>query len=606
MTIPNWITLAGPITSIMEDVSYVYALLFLATPPATVTLIAGSLPPGLTINNLGVISGTPLLEPTPTTYDFTIRLQNVDGLVDRSFSITIEDTIPVWSITTDLGTYLPNTPVDISLIVTDPGGTIKNFEKISGELPLNLKINNFGKIYGIIDNIVTLTIYTFTVRCVMNDTKILDRTFTITVNPLAIPGPVWITPAGVLGNILTNEPYSQTLLAIDPLGGLISYSSAGLPVGLTLDPISGTISGSLLLPATVVYAFSVIATAGLISVSRVFQLNANNSTTFPVTWTTPAGNVGSIKEGEKSLFGVRATTLGQWIRYELNSGALPVGLTIDPNSGDIWGIANEQVSNDTVFTFEIKAYNETSYALRTFTLTLLNNYSPSAARTYITVYGVDKLVWVDLFTTPEILYGNIFREGDNQYGLIEQPKILLTENLDNPLPDDIQHALAGVRRTYLNLGRVEVAQAKENGSVVYEVLYRRIFDDSAGAALGDFSNTVATTDINTGETLTTSLIPPSVVRPGSLTNIRTHLLTLGASGGTNMLPLWMQTSGWIPCIPFAHVKPSTGQAIADKINASDVQLKKLYQNRVRVDRLIVEPAANTLFEPYYILFDSNY
>lgn len=592
MTSPVWTTPVGLIADIIENTGFTYNLAYSGVPTPSVTLIAGSLPLGLSMNSSGVISGVATIETVDKQYDFAVRIENVDGFADRSFYITVSDILPIWSSPANLGSYLPNVPFELDLSVSDPGGITKIFEKIAGSLPSGLTMNSFGKIYGTTGDVTVATLYTFSIRCILDGIKFIDKTFTITIDPLAVPQPLWLTPSGLIANILTGEAFSTSVLAIDPLGGSVTYSilPAYLPPNITLNSITGEISGTLISPQSQIYAIPVTATLGAVSISRTFLLNANNLVTYPVSWITPSGNLGTILEGEKSIFGVRAESDSIWVRYELISGSLPAGLSVDINTGDIWGIAENQVTADTEFTFTIRAYNEYMSADQTFSLTLINNYDFGATRTFVTLYGVDKLIWVDLFTTPEILHGNIFREGDAQYGLIEQPKIMLTENLDNPTADAIKNILTGVRRTYLNLGHVEVAQAKKDGNVIYEVLYRRIFDDSAGSLL-EYIDPV--TLVN-------------AVRPGSLTNIRTKLSNLAFSGGNDMLPLWMQETGWFPCIAFAHVKPLTGQTIADRINANDQQLRKLYQNRVRVDRFIVEPSASTDFAPYPILFDGNY
>jgi hypothetical protein len=61
-----------------------------AAPPTTYTVVAGSIPPGLTLNSpsadLGSITGTPT---TAGTYPFTLRATNAYGTADKAFSIVI-------------------------------------------------------------------------------------------------------------------------------------------------------------------------------------------------------------------------------------------------------------------------------------------------------------------------------------------------------------------------------------------------------------------------------------------------------------------------------------------------------------------------------------
>ena len=57
------------------------------------SISSGSLPSGMTINNSGVISGTPSAVGTDTTYTFTVRATATAGgysaTADQSFSITV-------------------------------------------------------------------------------------------------------------------------------------------------------------------------------------------------------------------------------------------------------------------------------------------------------------------------------------------------------------------------------------------------------------------------------------------------------------------------------------------------------------------------------------
>lgn len=607
MTAPSWITPSGNIGTIAEGLPFNFSLNFTGSPIIIDNLIAGALPQGLTLNSLGVISGTPVLEPQTTDYDFAIRLSNTHGFADRTFSLEVLNDTPNWGDPSNLGSYPPAAYFEYNFFVNDPGGVSQVFEKISGTLPPGLQLNSFGKLYGIVGDVAVSTLYTFTIRAILNSNQFIDKTFTFTVDPAAIAPPVWLTPEGLLGDIEQSIFGSFQVLAESPEHTAITYSAVGLPANITIDPATGIISGILVSNLSALYTFSVTATSGVSSTARVFSLNANKTTVYVINWVTQQGSIGDIKEGDKSLLGVTATSVSPWIRYEIVSGSLPLGLSMDINTGNIWGLAQEQENIDTVFNFEVRAYNENTEIFGNFSLTLINAYNPGATRVYATLYGHDKLVFMDLFSTPEIMIGNVFQDGDPQYGLVNKPKILLVENLDNPGPDTIFSTLSGVRRTYLNFGKVLVGKAVIVNEVVYEVLYRKIYDDEAGAA----QQYVAVAE-------NTSHVPVNIatVKPGSLTNIRNRLLVLGSSGDADNLPLWMQSEqtigdpttipGWQPVLEFGYVKPGLGQGIADKINSNDIQLKKLYNNRIRIDRFVMEAAADNTFAPQFILFDNQF
>jgi hypothetical protein len=61
-----------------------------AAAPTTYTLQAGSLPPGLSLSNVGNDVGQ--LAGTPTTagaYSFTLRATNAYGTADQAFTLTV-------------------------------------------------------------------------------------------------------------------------------------------------------------------------------------------------------------------------------------------------------------------------------------------------------------------------------------------------------------------------------------------------------------------------------------------------------------------------------------------------------------------------------------
>lgn len=651
MTLPIWITPSGPLVSQLsppndtntEGTIFSYNLDYTTNPGADLEIIAGELPPGLNMTSLGHIGGTLDLESSPLQFNFTVRITHNLDFADRTFSINVLENSAIWSTPTDLGFNLPlkpKTAISVNLVVSDPGGTQKTFQKISGTLPPGLILNSFGQILGTTDTETVTTTYNFTIRANLNASKFVDKTFNLTVvpdsflGPVYQPRPIWLDPIEYdqsdsinfyLGSIDVDTYYEQAVYAKDPAanpldGNTISYAAnTTMPPGITIDPVTGIVSGILTDSTRQTYTFTLVVNSSKtgLSTPKVFSLSANQSTSFPLEWTTAPGLLGSIEEGAKSLFTVKATSDSPWIRYTIVDpitrlpmkdpithypiNPLPPGLTLDILTGNIWGQAQDYLPNTGIstFNFTVKAQNESFEIYRDFSINLQDNLNVGSTRVYVTLYGPDKLVWSDLFTTPEVVADSIFREGDSQFGLIEQPKILLVENLNAPTPSDVSTVLNGVRRTYLDLGHVEVAQAVVGQEVMYEVLFRRIFDEQAGAALQQ-----------------TDSVSFQTVKPGSMKNLRERLLTLGNSKGTDSLPLWMTSEqiigkpdsilGYIPAIPFANVKPGLGQAIADKINLNDRSLKKAFMQRIRVDRIVMEPTADTSFLPTNILFDNKY
>jgi hypothetical protein len=100
---PVWNTAAGSLGSVLEGNSF--STTVSATDPdgtsVTYSLVSGSLPTGLTLNGSnGTISGTTATVSGDTTSSFTLRATSNSQTADRSFSITVLDSMAVTSSST--------------------------------------------------------------------------------------------------------------------------------------------------------------------------------------------------------------------------------------------------------------------------------------------------------------------------------------------------------------------------------------------------------------------------------------------------------------------------------------------------------------------------
>jgi len=155
MAQPVWNTPAGTIGSFPALVPMAYNLSASAVLPGTTityTLISGSLPPGLSINTDGIISGVPELVVIDTTSAFTVRAtDNLNSLRDRTFSIRISGsaipqfTTPDGSLLSTLDSLWIELPIQYTN--PDPNNIIR-VELKEGILPAGLEINEAGIIRG--------------------------------------------------------------------------------------------------------------------------------------------------------------------------------------------------------------------------------------------------------------------------------------------------------------------------------------------------------------------------------------------------------------------------------------------------------------------------
>lgn len=295
--------------------------------------IAPSLPAGLILNaSTGVISGTPLSALSQTSY--TVTATNSGGSVTASLSITINATLAPAS----LGYTTPNVfrvnGQNIPVIrPTSTGGAINTYS-INATLPKGLQFNTTnGEISGIPEEATAQADY---IVSAVNSSGVVTATVTITViNDVAPSGlsyPLNPPNAFILGTAIQNVVPTYS-------GGSSTFTiSPSLPNGLSLDPITGVISGTpLVISAQTNYTITATNSGG--STSFVIPITVNDVAPSGLTYPTDPPNVftigGTIPKIVPSVNGGSGT-------YTV-SPSLPPGLSLDPFTGEISGTPTTEV-----------------------------------------------------------------------------------------------------------------------------------------------------------------------------------------------------------------------------------------------------------------------
>ncbi|MCL2142358.1 MAG: putative Ig domain-containing protein, partial [Methanimicrococcus sp.] len=301
----------------------------------------------------GVISGTP---SAAGVYTFDVDATNTLGSDTATLTITVYPSgataIPVIT-TTVLVNGTVGTAYSGTLAATG-GGIIWTIS--SGTLPAGLTLD---AVTGVISGTPTTAgVYTFDVAAT-NTLGSDTATFSITVYPSGATATPVITTTS-LNDGIVGTAYSDTLAATG--GGIIwSISSGTLPAGLTLDAVTGVISGT---PTTAgVYTFDVAATntLGSDTATLIITVYPSGATATPVITTTvlPNGTVGVA-------YSQTLAATGGGIIWTISSGALPAGLTLDAVTGVISGTP----TTAGVYTFDIDASNTFGSDTFGFTITI--------------------------------------------------------------------------------------------------------------------------------------------------------------------------------------------------------------------------------------------
>ena len=342
--------------------AYSQTLAATGTVPITWDITAGTLPAGLSLDpNTGEITGTPAAAGTS---NFTVKATNSFGTDTKALSITINSTGTAPAITT---TSLPSgtvgTAYSQTLVAT--GTAPITWDITAGTLPAGLSLDpNTGEITGIPTMAETSTFSAIAINGVYpDDTKLLSITIATTGAALTIT--TTSLPSGTVGTA-----YNQTLAATGTAPITWDITTGTLPAGLSLDQNTGAISGTPAAAGT--SNFTVKATNSFGTDTKALSITINSIGTAPAITTTGLAD-GTAGTAYSRMLAATGTAPITW---DITTGTLPTGLSLDQNTGAITGTPAAGTSNFTVkatntFGNDIKTYSIYVAAVSaTYTLTI--------------------------------------------------------------------------------------------------------------------------------------------------------------------------------------------------------------------------------------------
>jgi hypothetical protein len=208
-------------------------------PPLTYSASAGTLPPGLSLDSSGALSGTP---STPGTFSFEASVTDAHGAVTRaSFTIEVLRGLPPLAITT---TALPDayrgSPYP-ALLEASGGLAPYLWDVVTGTLPPGVELGADGRLSGVPTASGT---FSFTARVADSRGKTSSQALTVTSYlPPAVS-------AKAMKEGYAGESYDDFFSAAEGKAPYTFTVSAGtVPQGLTLHP-NGVLQGTPTAPGT--------------------------------------------------------------------------------------------------------------------------------------------------------------------------------------------------------------------------------------------------------------------------------------------------------------------------------------------------------------------
>jgi len=336
-------------------------------PYGSWAVTAGSLPPGLSLNNLtGIISGTVDAAALPS-YTFTVSVtDNAGTTTTKVFTMNVTS----MTITnTALKPWTQLNPGYSEQLAAAIGGTAVDPTKIVwtavGAVPQGLVLNSNGLLTDttpatgpVIAGANTLTVTATYVDSSVtpNKTYTTTKTLDLTINP-AVEITTTSLPAVVVG---TN--YSQPLTK---LGGTPSYTwsivsgSGSLPPGILMSPSTGSISGLPTGTGTFPFTVQVTDSTGA-TAQRALTIQVNATLSLTTTTLSPVNSGAAYIQQLAAEGGTKPYTWSV-------SGNLPAGIAINAATGIISGTAGDAGNYD--FMVQVKDLDG-SIVTKLFTITV--------------------------------------------------------------------------------------------------------------------------------------------------------------------------------------------------------------------------------------------
>jgi len=350
MATPVWSTTAGKIATIDEQVAYSLQLEANTSDSTAITysVIAGSLPAGMQVTTDGLLTGTPAEVAKRTLYTFVVRATAGTAITDRTFSLDVEGSdSPTFTTatgqlelddSTSVGLYwvIDGGQVNFQMQATDSdtrAGQQLVFEIAEGELPPGVTMTKTGLITGIVE---LTDDQKFGIRGGYDGTGKEDK-FNNTYDRT-------VTSKSVSKSFDFIVRVSDGTTSVEQNNSIFVYSADFWRVSNTAITIDATEIGGT--PLTM-------------------DLSANRRPVFRT-----GSDLGTFRHDNALVVKIDVEDfdpLQADLEYSIQSGSLPPGVSIDINSGELYGQLARQSAVEIDYTFTVRANRFITTGLNVFT-----------------------------------------------------------------------------------------------------------------------------------------------------------------------------------------------------------------------------------------------
>ena len=349
MATPVWTTTAGKIATIDEQVAYSLQLEANTSDSTAIaySVIAGSLPAGMQVTSTGLLTGTPAEVAKRTLYTFVVRATAGTTITDRTFSLDVQgaDT-PVFTTasgqlqlddSTSVGLFwvIDGSSVSLQMQATDTdtaSGQTLVYEIMQGSLPPGITMSKTGLVSGI----VALTDdQRFGVRGGYDGSGTddeFDGTYDRTV-----------TTKSISKNFDFIVRVSDGTSFVEQNNSIFVYSADFWRVSNTAILIDKTeIDGTAL----------------------TMDFSASRRPVFRT-----GSDLGTFRHDNAVVIKIDVEDFDPLqgdLEYSIQSGALPAGVSIDINSGELYGQLTRQSAVEVNYNFTVRANRVVSTGVNVF------------------------------------------------------------------------------------------------------------------------------------------------------------------------------------------------------------------------------------------------